>query len=323
MIYLLYLAKPKYGGWVTFSAQLAMINNTHIHKITKCGEKKHRDYGYGVQYRNIPLSILDNLKKDDKIIISAIDKHFHFVLKTLDLSKCTIVIHDPTEIKSQKEFLLDYLPHMNVITIRKSVHDLLNSINIKNTFKPHPYIKRDTISLQSKNGVVSISRVDWDKHTDIIVKANKLLRDKISIYGDKNDRYVYQKLRDLDTMKEEDPSSCYRGRFNKDPIALRNILKSKQFVIDLSKIKLDGGGTQYTFLEAIDNNCILILNKDWVNVKNSIWETNINCLSVSNENELVDILQSTQKIPISDIMKQSKKILSNHSCKKTIQKWVF
>ena len=32
----------------------------------------------------------------------------------------------------------------------------------------------------------------------------------------------------------------------------------------MSIIKGDGGGTQYTFLEAIYNDCILILHKEWV-----------------------------------------------------------
>ena len=36
------------------------------------------------------------------------------------------------------------------------------------------------------------------------------------------------------------------------------------FVVDMSIIKGDGGGTQYTFLEAIYHDCALILHKEWV-----------------------------------------------------------
>ena len=71
MQYLLYLAKPKYGGWVTFSSQLAKINKTHIFKITSKGEKKKRNFGYDIEYQNIPLYQLQNLNKDDRIIITA------------------------------------------------------------------------------------------------------------------------------------------------------------------------------------------------------------------------------------------------------------
>ena len=45
----------------------------------------------------------------------------------------------------------------------------------------------------------------------------------------------------------------------------KDILLGCKFVIDLSLIKNDGGGTQYTFLEAIYNDCVLVLHNDWIN----------------------------------------------------------
>ena len=88
----------------------------------------------------------------------------------------------------------------------------------------------------------------------------------------------------------------------------KDILKCK-FVIDLSTIKNDGGGTQYTFLEAIYNDCILILHNDWIN-KDNIFKNNYNCLSVSNENELRNILESDGTYD--NIIKNSKEILKNN-----------
>ncbi|MBA3286096.1 MAG: hypothetical protein H0U27_13705 [Nitrosopumilus sp.] len=35
-------------------------------------------------------------------------------------------------------------------------------------------------------------------------------------------------------------------------------------MIDLSEIPHDGGGTQYTFLEAIYNNSAIVLNRKWI-----------------------------------------------------------
>ena len=70
---------------------------------------------------------------------------------------------------------------------------------------------------------------------------------------------------------------------------LEKILKPKKFMIDLSRIKNDGGGTQYTFLEAINYGCCLILNREWVNVPDSIWKDGKNCLAISNEIELKEI----------------------------------
>ena len=42
---LLYLAKPIYGGWVTFTAHLSKKYDYPIYKITKRTEGKKRDYG--------------------------------------------------------------------------------------------------------------------------------------------------------------------------------------------------------------------------------------------------------------------------------------
>jgi hypothetical protein len=35
-------------------------------------------------------------------------------------------------------------------------------------------------------------------------------------------------------------------------------------MIDLSQLPMDGGGTQYTFLDAIYHDCAIILNRKWI-----------------------------------------------------------
>ena len=54
---LLYLAKPVYGGWVTFTAHLSHKLKAPIHKITSRTEKNKRDFGYECQYRNISYKV--------------------------------------------------------------------------------------------------------------------------------------------------------------------------------------------------------------------------------------------------------------------------
>ena len=82
-------------------------------------------------------------------------------------------------------------------------------------------------------------------------------------------------------------------------------------MIDLSTIKDDGGGTQYTFLEAIYNDCILILHDDWIN-KGTTFKNNVNCLSVKNEIELKDILNGEREYDKDMILKNARDILENH-----------
>jgi hypothetical protein len=79
----------------------------------------------------------------------------------------------------------------------------------------------------------------------------------------------------------------------------------------MSSIAQDGGGTQYTFLEAIDAGCVLILNSKWTNNPNSIWQHNHNCLVVSNSDELAQILNAPLNYDMDKIYQNSIKILED------------
>ena len=317
MTILLYLAKPRVGGWVSFTAHLSLLKEIPIYRISKRTEKKEgqprlRDFGYGCSYQNISLE--DLLKKDEDILVTAIDKTGYEYIDKLPPNQ-RLVIHDPTELKAQKGYLLDKLDKFKVITIRESVKDFLAKHNITTTFLYHPFVAVATEienkeASNNKSGTVSISRIDYDKHTEIILKANELLLDPIEIYGSKNDRYVFHKLKELDPMKELIPGSCYRGKFPKDFFHLANILSGKKFVVDLSRIKDDGGGSQYTFLEAIDYGCALILHKDWVNRPNSCFREGYNCFAISNEDELVDLLNSEPDT--TEIVQRARELLAPH-----------
>ena len=97
MINLVYMAKPIYGCWVTFTSHLCLKYNCELLKIAKRTEKKKRKYGYGVDYQNMEIN---ELLKQGKHVITAVDKHYW---QYLDLfPKVTIlVVHDPTELKGK------------------------------------------------------------------------------------------------------------------------------------------------------------------------------------------------------------------------------
>ena len=81
----------------------------------------------------------------------------------------------------------------------------------------------------------------------------------------------------------------------------------------MSIIKGDGGGTQYTFLEAIHHEVVLILHNEWIE-KGNLLESGINCIGVSNEYELSEFLMndlSDEKYSM--ILENSRKILNNHT----------
>ena len=95
---LVYLAKPIYGGWVTYTSHLVLKYNFPLYKVTKRTEKKKRQFGYGVDYQNIAI---EDLVQIPNLCIVAVDKHYWHLLDKFPTST-KIVIHDPTELKPSK-----------------------------------------------------------------------------------------------------------------------------------------------------------------------------------------------------------------------------
>uniref|UniRef100_A0A6C0EJ06 Glycosyl transferase family 1 domain-containing protein n=1 Tax=viral metagenome TaxID=1070528 RepID=A0A6C0EJ06_9ZZZZ len=306
---LIYMAKPVYGGWVSFTAHLSLKYNLNLYKIGNRTETNSRDYGYGVKYRNISI---DEIKHLDNILITAIDKNYYKYLNSFP-DNTKIVIHDPTEVKGKScQPVLDNLNRFNVITIRETVKQFIkDKYNVKSLCLPHPFFPYPKSKLD-KSGAVSISRIDYDKHTEIIIKANKLLKTPITIYGAKNDLFVYRVLKDLnlDSMSEKDPISNYKGRFAKSFPDIDTILAPAKWMVDMSAINNDGGGSQYTFLEAIYQDCCLILSDKWINVVKTHYKHNYNCLIVKNEMELSKIIVENKAV--NNIVNNAKLLLKPH-----------
>lgn len=310
---LVYLAKPIYGGWVTFTVHLAKKYGYSLYKVAKRNEKQVRSFGYDVSYKNVTI---DTLQSIPNLLLTAVDKHYWHVLPMLP-EGTRIVIHDPTElkesIKNPNPLIQDnqLLRSFKVYTIRETVQKyLLDMYDIKSECKFHPFYEYTTNKDSHQYHSVSISRIDFDKNTDILLKANKLLSDdkKIRLFGAENRLYVHHKLRELDFDKYWNKGH----RFDREyPLQYKgkDILKKSRFVIDMSTIKNDGGGTQYTFLEAIYQDCVLILHKQWVN-QGTLFKDGINCLAVETPEELAHILNSES--PYEHIVTASKLLLQNH-----------
>lgn len=303
---LIYMARPVYGGWVSFTAHLALKYKFPLFKIGSRTEgtetePKLRDYGYGVSYQNRAASDLPK----GKLLITAIDKTYYEYLDKLP-DGTYIVIHDPTEVSGKgKEPVLRNLQRFRVITIRESVKKFLkDSFKINSRFILHPFYEYPYKKSKKPSSAVSISRVDFDKHTDIILKANKQLDDPIDIYGAINRQYVFFKLNDLGFKK------YYKGGFGKSFEELGAILEDAKYVVDMSVIKNDGGGSQYTFLEAMYEKCALIINAKWVTGSRTEFVDGENCFVVEDEEDLVALLNKDPST--SRVVKGAEKLLEPH-----------
>jgi len=301
MVHLIYMARPIYGGWVSFTAHLALKYKLELFKIGNKTEHTQREYGYGVKYQNRAINDLP----EGKLLLTAIDKTYYEYLDKLP-DKTYIVIHDPTEVTGKgKEPVLRNLKRFRVITIRESVQKFLKAnMGIKSKFILHPFYEYPYTKAKHPSKAVSISRIDFDKHTDIIIKANKQLSDPVDIYGAINRQYVFFKLKDMGFTK------YYKGPFEKSFEELGEILEDAKYVVDMSVIHHDGGGSQYTFLEAIYEKCALVINKKWIDNMATEFVDGKNCYVVADEEELASLLKKDPNT--ARVVKEADKLLEPH-----------
>jgi len=228
-------------------------------------------------------------------------------------NKNILVIHDHRDISDK---VVPYIKNKwKLITIRKTVQEYLNTkYNLDSLFLYHPFYPYPVTSSKTqkeKKGAVSISRISFEKNIDIIIKANNLLRreDQIKLYGSASRMYVHLFLGGYDG----DFNKYYCGIFDKSFSSLSNLLAGVKFVVDLSVLKHDGGGTQYTFLEAIHNDCALILHRKWIeniNPKYCDFKEGYNCFLVENEKELADLI--SEDPDTTKVVQNAKKLIDRH-----------
>ena len=58
-----FLSDCIYGGGLTFTVHLLhSLGKKLVFKISKNYEKRTRDFGYGIEYQNVPLTVFDAIK---------------------------------------------------------------------------------------------------------------------------------------------------------------------------------------------------------------------------------------------------------------------
>lgn len=310
-ILLFYLAKPSYGGWVTFAEHLyygmeKVFPKARLFKIGKKVEQSLREFSGSVGYQNIDLKTACALAKSYPTIIVAQDKHYSREFLRLSEYADLCVVHDHTELTKDTEPLFK---QMKIVTIRQAVSEMLKEKGLANTFIQHPYQKVAAENLPDPiHNAVAFSRIDWDKNTHIIAKANEQLpEDKwCHIYGKENRLYWFQKIAP-DAPRWD---KYYHGAFPKaHGESFRTALKGS-FAVDLSLIKGDGGGSQYTFLEAWNARRPLVVHRNWLIPGHTLVEGE-NCLAVENNGELAELLQSDPQ-RYHDLAQNAWSMLSKH-----------
>jgi hypothetical protein len=329
----IYLHKYLYGGATTFTAHLihklgvfdnnrntnysSATNISNANAILRCAkisEKKIREFGYGLQYQNVSPSILGKIKYPFITIFK--ENYFRALFelnrRSNDRPKdIVLVIHDHRDISYRTA---PYVKNWRLVTIRRTVHEYMQrTYGLDCAFLYHPFYPYPVIRKPKRKGAVSISRISFEKNTDIILRANKILDnvDAIKLYGCPSRVYVHSFLGGF----QGDFNKYFCGIFKKSFSTLSEMLAGAKFVVDLSILKHEGGGTQYTFLEAIHNDCALILHRKWIeggDIKPEYcdFRDGYNCFAIDNEKELAELIRRDPDT--TKIVANSKALIQRH-----------
>lgn len=278
-----------YGGYLAFLYHLmgGLESFGHRTEFFYIGNKPKKVYReLEIKSRNCPLKRLPAvLNKFDIVIVpsgkaESGQENLVSILKYVNRPK-VLVVHDPPEVTTKGGLSKHFGLFQSFLFIRPLVRKwFINTYPTEkyNTWIPHPYNRfnpDNNFSQLKKDLVVDTARVDWDKHQDVLIRAAEKIKAEVKIYsGFVNTRYIYHKCKGLDFNK------YYGGSFRR-PV---DVLREAKIMVDLSAIQHDGGGTQYTFLEAMDAECVPVISQKWIKGK-SLMEHNRNCIVAPHEAE--------------------------------------
>lgn len=304
---LVYLAEPKFGGWVSFTEHLHRCLKEQGHSVSLFTVAARLaptllPYSGNVMTQRIPSAALSELS--GAIIVTALDSKNVANAAMFKNRKVSYVIHDPTELDDERTAV--FRKADRIFAIRKTMTEVLNGKGMSSHFIPHPYAPARPVRNATRQAV-AFSRLDWDKHTDLIAEANTLLpaNQRCCIYGSENTMYAFHKL----NSRFPNWRNNYYGKFERISGAGARLAASANWVVDMSAIKDDGCGTQYTFLEAWDGGAGLIVNTKWTRDNKGELRDGFNCLAAGDGVKLAALLQTK---PAQEIIDNGKKTLISH-----------
>lgn len=289
---LFYLAEAMYGGWVTALAHAreSLIRcgfPVHVYRVGAKTEGKERMFGELFPYMNVSLRTAEQLCHASDTFIMATDPKHWGEAEALVAHGAAVVFHDPTELRPESRAVLARANR--VVVFRRSNERLLADLGPRISFVPMPYVPGLTRAPAKREyHAIAYSRLDFDKNTDVILRANLVLpqRARVRIFGAENRMYTHHKL-DADFAGWR---SLYGGTYPRQPGAGEYMAGMALYGVDMSTIAGDGGGTQLTTLEAWAACTVPVVAERWLGLPESELVDEVNCIGVSGGAMLADVL---------------------------------
>lgn len=324
-VHLVMLNPNKFGGTVTYTAHLyhALKAAGAEPMIYEIGKRLSgpRGFGYGCPVMRCPSHIIAGLKGIIHItacVMTRANKNDEYERAVAELydAGAFITIHDPNDLNNS--FDREFISSRRIAIIRPNNTRICPNA----TFIPHPFVrhyKNFMFSATREKHAVTLSRLGAIKRTKWIVEANRFLPPSRQVWlrGYDDRFFTYNAfVRDgkyPEFRQDSDLPPGEQKTFKKELGEAQKIAVQAKYLVDLTEIKGDGGGTQYSFLEGIDAGCVLILNKAWTDVHCSMWKDGYNCLTVGSMEELVDTLNKTRSFGfLEGLASKAHSILTNH-----------
>jgi hypothetical protein len=221
-------------------------------------------------------------------------EHPRYLPKGVDLFKLIragmrVVIHDPFEFKY--DHLKDQRYIIDPICIRVTMQRFYKTA----VFIPHPYHREfeghQGGDLDVRELAASIARITFVKRPEILMDANRLLPDgcKINFHGAENRMMTHFRFKDKYPEFKQ-------GGYNLPFIwgVSARAVRSYAFMPDMTRFPNDGGGSQYSFMEAWDAGAVVIVNCDWLHCPGEM-KDGYNCLAIANPRQLADLLMRARE----------------------------
>jgi hypothetical protein len=186
------------------------------------------------------------------------------------------------------------------IIIRPAVKKMFSGA----VFIPHPYTPRHVDNV-GKYLATCTARTTFVKRTKLILEANQLVlkKQRVEILGLENRMYAFHVLKKkfpeykTPTLKWFDRGAeiAALGRFN----------------VAFTAAEIDGGGSEYTTLEAWDGGAIPVVHSDWVKWKGEMADGD-NCIAVDGAAGLAELLKTGEKRYTTAMVTRGRRNLDRH-----------
>jgi len=318
-INLIYLSPWSVGGFTSFTAHLyrCLTSEDVDVQVLRCNndreEKSLRTMkGHLLPYRNVTVETAVRQTRKRPTLITAVarpeDMKDENTIEKLMAAGAKICVQSSQEFRQ--------FPHVESLSKRGSKVVTIRRALMKHfpgsAYLPHPYdrVHKEWSSLEDRRPACSISMVASNKHPEILCGANEKLAKKyrIDLLGKVTNPFLGMNL----------------GKKYKNFVRPKGFRCSQEATILASQYRLavdlsdypsgDGGGTQYSFLEAMDAGTVNIVHRNWSSQKGDM-EEDINCLAASSVEELAARIECSKVSRLKVLRTNALQVLENHSAK--------